>query len=152
MYVLGERVPVCHVISKRRKFTYGNSSYRSGVPLLMGRPVYDSAGERKWDRDPASCFAFNSNGSLFYASDKISSGPPVSGHDPGFERKETGGRRPVTDPDFVCVHSNPSRNGKPRGSCCGDLGRRCRCCILDVAVGGAWGLHSVCGGGFSAAL
>lgn len=52
MYALGERVPVCHVISKRRKFTYGNSSYRSGVPLLMGRPVYDSAGERKWDRVP----------------------------------------------------------------------------------------------------
>ena len=52
--------------------------------------------------------------------------------------KKQDGRRPVTDPDFVVSTATRVGMGKPRGSRCGDLGRRCRCCVLDVVIGSDW--------------
>ena len=121
------------------------------VPLLMGSTCLRFRWGMEMGSDPASCFAFDPGESYFTIRTRFLPIRLFPDMIRALNGKETGGRRPVADPDFVCIHSDPRGNGKPRGSRCGDLGRRCRCCVLDVAVGGAWGLHSVCGGGFSAA-
>ena len=66
------------------------------------------------------------------------------------KKQEEGGLSPIQTL-FVSTATRVGM-GNLVGVVAGDLGRRRRCCVLDVAVGGAWGLHSVCGGGFSAAL
>ena len=116
----------------------------------MGRSLHNSAWE--WDRNPSSCFTSDSHGNLFYDSYKISSDPVISGYDKGFKWKETGGRRPVSCPDLICIHCDPCGNGKSCGRCRCNLRRWCRCGVLDVDLRNFWLIHSLCGSGFSPAL
>ena len=112
----------------------------------MGRSDYDPFAAGKQHRDFFTCNSSDSDRNLFYGPHKIFAGQAF----PGYGKSTYGKKRNegqsfhISDADRLDGYQ--SRHGKSGRRCGGNLGRRCRCCVLDVGDCADRFFDRICGG------
>ena len=100
----------------------------------MGRSDYDPFAAGKQHRDFFTCNSSDSDRNLFYDPHKIFAGQAFPGYDKSTYGKKGNKGQSFHISDADRLDGYQSRHGKSGRRCGGNLGRRCRCCVLDVVT------------------
>lgn len=112
----------------------------------MGRSDYDPFAAGKQHRDFFTCNSSDSDRNLFYDPHKIFAGQAFPGYDKSTYGKKGNKGQSFHISDADRLDGYQSRHGKSGRRCGGNLGRRCRCCVLDVGDCADRFLDRICGG------
>ena len=91
-------------------------------------------------------YIVDSDRNLFYDPHKIFINPTDAGYDKSSCREKRRKIKFIDISDIAGIYSNQSRNGKSCRCCSGDIGRRSRIRLLDVAYGFDRFMYSICRG------
>ncbi len=111
----------------------------------MGRSDYDPLPQES-SIDFFTCNSSDSDRNLFYDPHKIFAGQAFPGYDKSTYGKKGNKGQSFHISDADRLDGYQSRHGKSGRRCGGNLGRRCRCCVLDVGDCADRFLDRICGG------